>query len=219
MWRDKMSEVLYKPICKDLIEHEQKCHFCAKNMTSLKAYKLKHKETSEIVFAGPLCTKRNIDQGIKLSVIPDLTKYTQPLGKKGGGAITEKPIIRAEEDKRKAMEYLELREQRFEKYHSISYIVLKNYYNKSQNEELNKSEIRHILNIENKTDERYKLATLQRCYNYLFWIDVALNKLEKDNDFLEGIKTNIIKKFKITPKQKDGVNNWLKNIKGVPQIK
>ncbi|PAD30040.1 hypothetical protein [Paenibacillus sp. 7523-1] len=217
-----MPERLYKPICKDLIEREKKCHFCAKNMTSLKAYKLKHKETGEIVCAGPSCTEKNIDQGIKLSAIPDLTKYTQPLGGNGGGGgggNSEKPIIRAEEDKRKAMEYLELREKKFEKYHSVSYSVLKNYYNKSQNEELNEREIRHILNIENKTDERYKLANLQRCYNYLFWIDVALDKLEEHNDFLESIKTYIIRNFKITSKQKDAVNNWMKNIKGVPQIK
>jgi hypothetical protein len=65
-----------------------------------------------------------------------------------------------------------------------------------------------------------KLASLQRCYNYLFWIDVGINKLPSDKiDFLRSVREDLVNSGRITEAQKKAVNRWLSNIDGVPQLK
>jgi hypothetical protein len=83
----KIVEVIklaYKPLRKDLTDGEKICHFCPKPLRSLKAYVLENTETKEQVYAGPTCTVKHIDSGIKLSSIPDLTKYTCSLDENDG---------------------------------------------------------------------------------------------------------------------------------------
>jgi len=78
----------------------------------------------------------------------------------------------------------------------------------------------HINNIEAKAQVDLKLTTLQQCYNYLFWIDVAIEKLDTNKtEFLKEIRKVLVKKRVITLSQKEGVNNWIKFIDGVPKLK
>lgn len=220
----KVIKLAYKPLRKDLTDGNKKCHFCSKKLSSLKAYVLEDTENKEHVYAGPTCTLKNIDSNVNLSSIPDLTKYTCTLNENnsdgGGRGFGKNPITTQEENLKRALEYLELRENKLKICFSKSYQVLSEYYMISRQRELKDNEIKHILNIENKAPDNLKLKNLQKCYNYLFWIDVAIDLLrEQDRDFLENIRQQIIVKLKISQSQKDAVNRWIQNLSGVPQIK
>lgn len=211
----------YKPLRKDLTEFTTKCHFCPKQLSSLKAYVLQNLETNEIVYAGPVCAKRNISNSYTLNNVPDFTKFTLPNGSNTGGSTGDKITTTQVVDlNKKAVEYLVLRENKLAKEFNCSYKILKNYYTKYVKENLDAKEIQHIINIERKSPHNLKLQTLQKCYNYLFWIDVAMSKLPiEKRTFLKSIRSYILKNRKLKEQQLKGLNNWLEFIKGVPQLK
>lgn len=211
----------YEALMKDLTESKQKCCFCDKPLNSLKAYILKNKRTDKIVFAGPKCAAQKIDDPLLLSGIPDFTRHTMAAsrsdrrGRSGGSSR-----VTVDKTKRDAREYLILREDKLAKDINCSYSVLKQYYDKSRKQDLSNDDLKHIKNIEAKAPERLSLSTLQKMYNYLFWIDVGIEKLPPGKkDFLEDIRAKLIKYGRITPDQKMAVNKWLKNIDGIPQLK
>lgn len=217
----------YIPIKKDLTEGTETCEFCGKRLKSLTAFNLKNTETNDIVFAGETCAKRNIPLDYNIKLIPDFTKFTLSVNENEKLSISDtrksnkSELTEEEKDYKKAIEYIELRENKLQENFETSYPILKEYYNEYLlNNILGANEIKHILNIENKAPEKLKLNNLQKCYNYSFWINVAINKLDKEaNVFLISIQKYLEKNFKISEKQKIGVNKWLKNLNGIPQIK
>ncbi|MCP4488445.1 MAG: hypothetical protein GY820_14150 [Gammaproteobacteria bacterium] len=216
-------DMKYKPLRRDLTEFTEKCHFCLRPLHSMKAFVFEIVETGETVYSGPVCAEKFVESKEILKELPDLTKFTLAM-KEGGKRTAGHEIVRGarrENSKRKkALEYLELREGKLAPDFSTSYKPMKAYYLKGKNSQLSDDEIQHILNIENKAPENLRLENLQRCYNYVFWIDIALAKIgEKAQDFFPGVRSYLVNNFKITPKQKEGINNWLKNQKGIPQLK
>lgn len=209
----------YQVIRRDLTETTRNCDFCPRYLTSLKAYVLKDLETGKLSYAGLKCAKNNAGAS-STSGIPDLTKFTlsknhrEVSGSGGRGGVSE---VNPEKS---AIEYLVLRESKLVKELDCSYSVLKEYYEKYSTQELSEADIRHINNIANKAPDNLSPAALQRIYNYLFWIDVAIKKLpvEKTN-FLVGVRKTIIAKGKISEQQTLSINKWLENINGVPQLK
>lgn len=217
----------YRPLKKDLTDGTEVCNFCNRPLKSLKAYILTNESTGEIVYSGPKCAENNIKKAYNLKLIPDLTKYTLAINdkeKKSNVYITEFNTSKYSEEElnlRKAIEYLELRENKLSEDFNTSYKILNEYYKEYLiNGTLGLSQIRHILNIEKKSPESLKLVNLHKCYNYVFWIDTGIQKLdEKADDFLIPIKKYLIKNLKISERQKIGVNKWLENLDGIPQLK
>lgn len=213
----------YKPLRKDLTETSSKCFFCPRHMTSLKAYVLENIHTGEVVLAGPTCAQNNLAQGQTLNGIPDLTKFTQPngtgipgVGGGGGGNIGQG----TNSDLKRAVEYLELREGKLAQRLNCSYTVLRNYYNFLATRQLTVNEVNHVNNIENQAPKSLTLSELQRCYNYLFWIDIAIEQLpDTKTGFLKDIQKKVIKGIGLTKSQLGAVNKWLENIEGVPCLK
>ncbi len=211
----------YKPLRKDLTEITRQCDFCPKYLTSLKAYVLEEINTGKIVYAGPTCTKNNIASDCSLAGIPDFTRYTLPNkeSENASGCTGGSNGVSTDNPGRRAKEYLELREEKLAEEMQCSDSVLRNYYIKSRTENLNDNEITHINSIEEKSPEKLKFINLYKCYNYLFWIDIAINKLSGDPKFLISIRSTLVSTGKISDKQKDGVNKWLNKIKGIPPLK
>ncbi len=217
----------YRPLKKDLTDGTRICHFCNKPLRSLKAFILENEDTNEIVYSGPKCAKDNINSVYNIKLIPDLTKFTLAINEKESVSSVnstkrnKSSFSKEELDLRKAIEYLELRENKLISDFDTSYNVLEKYYKfYLEEKKLNKSQIQHILNIENKSPKSFKLNNLQKCYNYIFWINNAILQLEeKADNFLIPIKTYLTRNFKITEKQKKGVNKWLENLEGIPQLK
>lgn len=211
----------YQVIRRDLTETSKRCDFCPQYLTSLKAYVLRHVETGVISYAGPTCAKNKAGEHA-LSGIPDLTKFTLTTNERDGagvgagrtgGTSTDNP-------EKKAIEYLILREHKLAGELNCSYSVLKDYYNKHNSQRLSESDIRHINAIAAKAPANLSPDTLQRIYNYLFWIDVAIKKLPQEKtEFLTAVRKTIVSKGNITDKQTTAINRWLENIDGVPQIK
>ena len=212
----------FKPLRKDLTETTRRCDFCPKFLTSLKAYVLEEEGSGRIVYAGPTCAKNNIGANYTLVGIPDLTKFTLPNGEGEGGvggAGGSSGSISADPN-RQALEYLLLREEKLADEMHTSYLALRNYYSKSKTESLTETEVRHINSIEAKAPEKFRLANLQKCYNYLFWIDVGIEKLpEAKTEFLRNVRRSLLSNGEISQAQKVAVNKWLVNIPGVPQLK
>jgi hypothetical protein len=211
----------YKALRRDLTEHTRKCDFCPRLLTSLKAYVLEDLETGEIVYAGPKCAQDRIGADVKLSDFPDLTRFTESVndgadhggGGGGGGAA-------GADARRSAMEYLLLREQKLPDAMKCSFGPLREYFLQSQHRSLTDEEISHIRNIEAKAPASLRLNALQRCYNYLFWMDVGIARLDPEKaEFLQIIRAILLRKREITAGQRDGVNRWLRGIPGVPQLK
>ncbi|WP_419811056.1 hypothetical protein [Bacterioplanoides sp.] len=209
----------YQVIRRDLTETTRKCDFCPKYLTSLKAYVLKDLETGKLSYAGPTCAINKAGEG-SISGVPDLTKFTSATNtREVGGPIGQGRAGENDPEKR-AVEYLMLREYKLVNELKCSYLVLREYYEKLNSQGLSESDIRHINNIAAKAPENLTLATLQKIYNYLFWIDVGIGKLPPEkNDFLVGVRKTIVSKGKISERQKISINRWLENIDGVPQLK
>ncbi len=209
----------YQVIRRDLTETTRKCDFCPKYLTSLKAYVLKNLETGELSYDGPTCAKNNSEEGA-ISGIPDLTKFTLSTNDREVGGSSGQGGASAENPEKRAIEYLMLREHKLALELKCSYSVLKEYYEKLNSQGLSESDVRHINNIAAKAPDNLSPAMLQRIYNYLFWIDVSIEKLppEKTN-FLTGVRKTIVSKGKIYEKQTSSINKWLENIDGVPQLK
>lgn len=212
----------YIALRKDLTESKEKCAFCPKHMTSLKAFVLLDTKTGKEVYAGPVCAKNNIDPSVHLNHLPDFTKFTASTeehhstgsGHAGGRASTPEELR-----KKKAREYLELREDKVVGTLVPSYKPLKDYYDILRIRDLNEDEITHIINIEARAPDELKHETLLKCYNYLFWIEIALLKVDpKGVDYLKDLKAVIIRSKKLSSAQLKGVNNWLKHISGVPTL-
>jgi hypothetical protein len=189
-------------------------------LRSLKAYILEDLETGELYYAGPVCAENKAGKDA-LTGAPDLTKFTMTMGESerggsggpGGNAVTEFAVKRA-------IEYLILREDKLVDELNCSYQVLKDYYDRYSMGELSESDARHINNIASKAPDSLTPAALQKIYNYLFWLDVAIQKLDKEKtDFLVGVRNSIASRGKVTENQKNGINKWLINIDGVPQVK
>jgi hypothetical protein len=220
----------YRPIKKDLTEGTVKCYFCNRPLNSLKTYILENLENNKLVNAGRTCAEKNIDNRYNLNLIPDLTKYTLSFQKKETVDLSNSSDKRSknhstltmeEENLRTAIEYLELRENKLaEKFHT-SYPTLKNYYIIYQNtRHLDTDSVNHILNLEKKAPENYKIKNLQKCYNYSFWLSISIARLsEEANRFLTPVFTYLKKNMKITENQKKGINNWLIHLDGIPQLK
>lgn len=218
----------YRPIRKDLITEKQKCHFCSRTLNSLKAYVLENTETKEIIYAGFKCAGDNIDSQYKLGLIPDFTRYTLAMSEREvdlinprqGNEKADNTTSDEDEKRRNALEYIELREDKLVEDFKTSYPILKTYFDKHLVSELNDNEIKHIFNIEKNAPETLKLMNLQKCYNYLFWIDVAIGKLGDDSDkFLKSVRKYLIINKGITEDQKVAVNKWIVNLSNVPQLK
>lgn len=212
----------YKPLRKDLTETTRRCDFCPKFLTSLKAYVLEEEGSGRIAYAGPTCAKDNIGTNYTLAEIPDLTRFTLPNGKSEGGAGGSGGSggSTSADSNRQALEYLLLREEKLAEEMQASYLALRNYYIKSKIESLTDAELRHINNIEAKAPGKFRLANLQKCYNYLFWIDVGIERLPAEKtEFLSNIRRVLVSNGEITQSQKTAANKWLKNIQGVPQLK
>ncbi|MBU3823859.1 MAG: hypothetical protein H9917_03410 [Candidatus Oceanisphaera merdipullorum] len=209
----------YQVIRRDLTETTRKCDFCPQYLTSLKAYVLKDLETGKLSYAGPTCAKNNAGEG-STSGIPDLTKFTLSKNHREGGSPGGGGGASEVDPEKIAIEYLVLRECKLVEELNCSYSVLKKYYEKYSTQRLSESDIRHINNIAAKAPDNLSRAVLQRIYNYLFWIDVAVEKLPVGKtDFLVGVRKTIIAKGKISEKQASSINKCLENIDGVPQLK
>ena len=220
----------YRPIQKDLTEATVLCYFCDRPLKSLKRYILENLEKNESVNAGPTCAEKNLDKKYNLNSIPDFTKYTLSSQKEDTEEITNRSnkgsrnlsILKTEEvNLRTAIEYLELRENKLAESCNTSYPILKNYYETYQNtRNLDSDSVNHILNLEKNAPEKYKIKNLQKCYNYLFWLNISIARLgDEANRFLIPIREYLKKNMRITENQKRGVNNWLKNLDGIPQLK
>jgi hypothetical protein len=212
----------FKPLRKDLTETSRRCDFCPKFLTSLKAYVLEEEGSGRIAYAGPTCAKNNIAASYSLVGVPDLTKFTLPNteGEGGSGGTGGSGGSNSEDPNRKALEYLLLREEKLADAMHTSYSALKKYYIKSKTESLTEAEIRHVNNIEAKAPEKFRLVNLQRCYSYLFWINVGIEKLPAEKkEFLSDIRRILVSDGGISQTQKVAVNKWLVNIPGVPQLK
>jgi len=212
----------FKPLRKDLTETTRRCDFCPKFLTSLKAYVLEEEGSGRVTYAGPTCAKNNISANYTLVGIPDLTRFTLPNGEGEGGAgeTGGSGGSNSADPDRQALEYLLLREEKLTDEMQTSYSVLKNYYIKSKTESLTEAEVRHINNIEAKAPEKFRLANLQKCYNYLFWINVGIEKLPAEKtEFLSDVRRSLVSNGEISHAQKIAVNKWLVNIPGVPQLK
>lgn len=212
----------FKPLRKDLTETTRRCDFCPNYLTSLKAYVLEEEESGRIAYAGPTCAKNNISSDYTLAGIPDLTRFTQSNeegeGRAGGSGGASGSS--SEDPSRQAIEYLILREEKLVNDMHTSYSTLKGYYIKYKKEPLIDAEICHIDNIEAKAPEKLRLSNLQKCYNYLFWIDIGIEKLPAGKTkFLSDVRRSLVNSGKITQAQKVAVNKWLVNIPGVPQLK
>ncbi len=212
----------YRPLRKDLTETSEKCAFCSRYLKSLKAYVLQDIKTGEVVFSGPDCAKKNLAVGHSLKGIPDLTKFTSATASRsstssgGGNTGTRHTDI----ERQSAIEYLCLRESKLSSMINCSYPVLANYYQEYLKGELSEDAIRHIKNIEKKTPESLKLGVLQKCYNYVFWIDIAISRLDEDKrSFLNSIRRTVLARKNLSTDQFISLNAWLKNIDGVPQLK
>lgn len=211
--------MLYQVIRRDLTETTRRCDFCPQYLTSLKAYVLKDLETGELSYAGPTCAINNAGEG-STSGIPDLTKFTLATNDRVGGGTVGQGGATTDNPEKSAIEYLTLRENKLVDELKCSYPILKEYYEKHNSQGLSDSDVRHINNIASKAPENLSPAVLQRIYNYLFWIDVGIEKLPADKtDFLVGVRNTIVSKGKISEKQKAAINRWLENIDGVPQLK
>ncbi|TXD96277.1 hypothetical protein ES754_11650 [Psychrobacter frigidicola] len=215
----------YKVIRRDLTETTRKCDFCPRYLISLKAYVLENVETNELFYAGPKCAKNNVGDN-SLFGVPDLTKFTMATGNRedssidGRGSTDINNRQRKAIEERKAIEYLMLRENKLVNELNCSYSVLREYYQKSKIQKLSESDIIHINNIAYKAPEHLTLSVLQKIYNYLFWIDVGIAKLDSGKtDFLVNVRRTIVSKRKITEGQKLAINRWLENIDGVPQLR
>ncbi|AFG37105.1 hypothetical protein [Spirochaeta africana] len=209
----------YKVIRRDLTETTRKCDFCSKALTSLKAYVLKNIATGKLLYAGPTCAKNNAGEDA-LSGIPDLTKFTLSTNDREGGGTGGRGWTSEGNPEKRAIEYLMLREHKLVKELKCSYSVLKEYYERYNSYGLSESDITHINNIAAKAPDKLSPPALQRIYNYLFWIDVAVSKLPPEKtDFLVGVRVTIVSTGKISEKQKSSINRWLENIDGVPQLK
>lgn len=222
----------YKPLKKDLTEQEETCFYCNRKLKSLKAYVLEDIETGNNIFVGPSCIKEFVSKDYNLSLIPDLTKYTEvlnPRGKKENDTDDDEKIRiqkqstleQIEKDHKKAIEYLELREDKLAESYNTSYGILNEYYQLYLNDKiLEPNTIKHILNIEKNAPEKFKLINLQMCYNYSFWIKVGIRQLDNEASiFLKSIEKHLQKNLTITDKQKEGVNKWLENLTGIPKLK
>lgn len=209
----------YQVIRRDLTETTRKCDFCPQYLTSLKAYVLKDLETGKLSYAGPTCAKHNAGKG-STSGIPDLTKFTLSKNHREGGSSGGRGGASEVSPEKIAVEYLVLREFKLVEELNCSYFVLKRYYEKYRTQGLSESDIRHINNIAAKAPDNLSPATLQKIYNYLFWIDVAVKKLPTEKtSFLVGVRKTIIAKGEISEQQTSSINKWLENIDGVPQLK
>lgn len=212
----------FKPLRKDLTETTRRCDFCPKFLTSLKAYVLEEEETGRIAYAGPTCAKNNIGANFTIVGIPDLTRFTLSNGEGEGGAdgIGGTGGSNSSDPNQQALEYLILREEKLAYGMHTSYSILKNYYSKSKTESLTEAEVRHINNIEANAPEKFRLANLQKCYNYLFWINVGIEKLPAEKtEFLNSVRQSLLSNGEISQTRKVAVNKWLVNIPGVPQLK
>jgi len=220
----------YRPIKKDFTEGTVKCFFCNRPLKSLKTYILENIYNNELVNSGPTCAAKNLDKQYNLNIIPDLTKYTlstqtedeeELFSNNDNGKRNNSTLTTEDRNLRTAIEYLELRENKLAENFQTSYPTLKNYYTIYQNTRiLDSDSVNHILNIEKKAPENYKLRNLQMCYNYSFWLIISIKKLDKEaNNFLSPVYEYLKKKMRITEKQKNGINNWLKKLDGIPQLK
>lgn len=213
----------YIALRKDLTESTVKCKFCNRSLRSLKAYVLLDSDSGIEVYSGSTCARNNIDPSVHLNHLPDLTKFTLSNEEHQGAGNNNNTGGRAstleESRKKKALEYIELREHKVVNSLVPSYKVLKDYYDLSKTRDLTINEVNHILNIENNAPHDRKHETLLRCYNYLFWIDVALAKVDnKGIKYLASMKTTIMKYKKLSLSQLVGTNKWLEHIEGVPAL-
>ena len=188
----------------------------------MKAYVLEDLATGEILHAGPTCAQDHIAAGERLVGCPDLTRFTASIHEgpdHGGGGGADGGADGAD-GRRDAMEYLLLREHKLPAEMKCSFTPLRAYFLESQRRVLTDDEIAHIRNIEAKAPAPLRLNTLQRCYNYLFWIDVGLARLGPDKvDFLQSVRAALLVKHAITVRQREAINRWLQGIPGVPQLK
>lgn len=215
----------YKPIRKDLTEIGEDCHFCNTKLRSLKAYVLQNIDTGLLVMAGPVCAKRHISDEFTLKGLPDLTKFTSATGhRESGGGGGAGGGSTKDSERRRAIEYLQLREEKLTADVSCSWHVLTKHYQSYLKGELSEIGVNHINNIEKKAPDGLKLAVLQKCYNYLFWIDVALSKVDtiKSNfprEFLSSIRRLVVARKTLTPLQFKKLNEVLSQLDGIPQLK
>ncbi|BCS52663.1 hypothetical protein GSbR_04990 [Geobacter sp. SVR] len=173
-----------------------------------------------IVYSGPNCAEKNIDPATTLKDLPDLTKFTSSAAGGPGGSGGSGSSGSHASDRKRAIEYLVLREEKLVSSFNTSYTVLKAYYNKMQTTELTDEEIKHINIIESHAPQALKLTQLQKCYNYNFWLEVGIKRLgPQDNGYLKGIRDILIKNHDIPADKLKATNKWLKNIDGVPQLK
>lgn len=207
--------MVYSLLRKDLIPIDTKCEFCSKTLKSGKGYLL-ISDLGSYVYAGKKCAMNNSSNGGTINKLPDLTRYTispedenvnPPLMPGGHGG---RPANTPADEVRQASEYLILRQQSLKPYlPGISYSGFDKYYLSYQESTLDDKAVRHIINVEKKAPDKLKLKTLQKCYNYLFWIDVAIQRIGEDHkgtEFLQGVRDYMIKNYSITDIQKDGVN-------------
>lgn len=212
----------YRLLHKDLSEKCEACFFCGRKLSSSKAYVLKHLKTGDTVLSGPECAKKNLAQGESLNNIPDLTKFTDVMLHREGDETDEVRSAGAREvhERKLAIEYLILRQAKLCQTLNCSYSTLKKYYDIYLDGELDDKAIEHINNIEKKSPFPLQLVTLQKCYNYLFWIDIAIAKIdEKDIVFLKNIRNYLIKHHCLSENQIAGLNKWFVKINGLPELK
>lgn len=219
----ELAKRLTRPLWRDLTDGIQECTICERNLRSLKSYAIAHPDGHSEIYAGVTCIfKYTPIKKWMLKAIPDFTIFSSEIFEHNGvsprNANAEINIsLQSDEQtlRKKALTYIELREHKLVNEFKTSFPVLKNYYEKSRSSELDSSDIRHILAIENKVPEDLKLINLLKCYNYSTLLKIAIEKSSRanDNSFLQGIKTHLIKFKKLSDRQKIAVNDCLTNYK------
>ncbi|MFV8411852.1 hypothetical protein [Vibrio owensii] len=165
--------------------------------------------------------KKHLAEGFSLKGIPDLNKYTSATGSGSGGSGCGGGSSSSNNaDEKRAIEYLELRERKLADKINCSWEVLADFYSSYLQGNLTEGNIKSINNIERKAPESLRLDALQKCYNYLFWIDVGIERLDENKrEFLLSIRETVRARRPLSTAQFDAMNKWLEHIDGVPQLK
>ncbi len=221
----------YEPMNKDYIlpGKDIRCSDTGRELTSYTAYYVRNIYNGHILQLSKECaikrlenTKFSIKDFIDLTRGNIISKPTPPIDVFLPGSNPSINAINSSENdeiaKKKALEYLELRENKLKEF-GTSYKLLKNYYLQSKREELTKENINHILNIESTVQENenhwmqnLSLVNLQKVYYLKCRLEQLIFNYKNDKykiDFFSSIMRQLSKKLEISKNQEKCLKSYL----------
>lgn len=158
----------------DFVETDARCSMCHRPLSSGKAVVFNKKNF------GNTCARK---QGIDVSNIPDLTKgsiaetanteiVSSGIGKKGVDLKYRDSV------KQKCLSYLILRCDKLKDIKKIQYSGLNGIYSKYTNHSINQDDIRHISNIINLAERKFKEFSIENLY-FCYAVKCQLENLKK----------------------------------------